>query len=68
MSKEKLDSKLEQLTGSAKELAGKVLGDSKLEAEGAVDKAVGKAKEVAEDAKDFVEGALKGIKNAFDKK
>ncbi|MGT2865615.1 CsbD family protein [Streptococcus fryi] len=68
MSEEKLNATLEQVSGSAKEFAGKVLGDKSLEAEGTVEKAVGKAKELAEDAKGAVEGALKGIQNAFDKK
>lgn len=68
MSEEKLSAKLDQLTGSAKEVAGKVLGDSEMAAEGTVEKVVGKVKEVAEDAKGAVEGALNGIKDAFDKK
>lgn len=68
MSEEKFNAKLEQLAGSAKELAGKVLGDKALEAEGTVDKVLGKVKEVAEDAKGFVEGTLDGLKNTFDKK
>lgn len=67
MSEEKLNATLEKVTGSAKELAGKVLGDTSLEVEGAVEKVVGKAKELAEDAKGAVEGALKGIQNALDK-
>ena len=43
----------------------KVTGDSKTEAEGAVEKTVAKAKEVVEDAKGAVEGAVEGLKNAF---
>ncbi|RRD31450.1 CsbD family protein, partial [Fusobacterium nucleatum] len=54
MSEEKLNATLEQVSGSAKEFAGKVLGDKSLEAEGTVEKAVGKAKELAEDAKGAV--------------
>ena len=60
-----LENKLEQATGSIKEGFGKVTGDSKIEAEGAVEKTVAKAKEVVEDAKDAVEGAVEGLKNAF---
>ncbi|MCB8698089.1 CsbD family protein [Streptococcus mitis] len=60
-----LENKLEQATGSIKEGFGKVTGDSKTEAEGAVEKTVAKAKEVVEDAKDAVEGAVEGLKNAF---
>ena len=60
-----LENKLEQATGAIKEGFGKVTGDGKTEAEGAVEKTVAKAKEVVEDAKDAVEGAVEGLKNAF---
>ncbi len=60
-----LENKLEQATGAIKEGFGKVTGDSKTEAEGAVEKTVTKAKEVVEDAKGAVEGAVEGLKNAF---
>lgn len=60
-----LENKLEQATGSIKEGFGKVTGDSKTEAEGAVEKTVAKAKEVVEDVKGAVEGAVEGLKNAF---
>ena len=60
-----LENKLEQATGTIKEGFGKVTGDSKTEAEGAVEKTVAKAKEVVEDAKDAAEGAVEGLKNAF---
>ena len=60
-----LENKLEQATGTIKEGFGKVTGDSKTEAEGAVEKTVAKAKEVVEDAKDAVEGAVEGLRNAF---
>ena len=60
-----LENKLEQATGTVKEGVGKVTGDNKTEAEGAVEKTVAKAKEVAEDAKCAVEGAVEGLKNAF---
>lgn len=60
---EKLDAKLDQVTGSAKELAGKVLGDKGLEAEGLVDNLVGKAKEVAADVKEGLDGALEQAKD-----
>ena len=62
-----LENKLEQATGAIKEGFGKVTGDSKTEAEGAVEKTVAKAKEVVEDAKGAVEGAVEGLKNAFKK-
>lgn len=60
---DKLDAKLDQVTGSAKELAGKVLGDKKLETEGVVDNLVGKAKEVAADAKKGLEDAVEKSKD-----
>ena len=62
-----LENKLEQATGSIKEGFGKVTGDSKTEAEGAVEKTVAKAKEVVEDVKGAVEGAVEGLKNSFNK-
>ncbi|MDU6722008.1 CsbD family protein [Streptococcus mitis] len=62
-----LENKLEQATGSIKEGFGKVTGDSKTEAEGAVEKTVAKAKEVVEDVKGAVEGAVEGLKNSFKK-
>ena len=60
-----LENKLEQATGAIKEGFGKVTGDGKTEAEGAVETTVAKAKEVVEDAKGAVEGAVEGLKNAF---
>ncbi|MDS3500311.1 CsbD-like protein [Streptococcus pneumoniae] len=56
-----LENKLEQATGAVKEGFGKVTGDSKTEAEGAVEKTVAKAKDVVEDAK----GAVEGLKNVL---
>ena len=62
-----LENKLDQATGAIKEGFGKVTGDSKTEAEGAVAKTVATAKEVVEDAKGAVEGAVEGLKNSFKK-
>ncbi|HEM3178254.1 CsbD family protein [Streptococcus suis] len=67
MSEDKLNAKLDQLTGSVKEGLGKLTGDKGLEVEGIVEKGIGKAKELVEDAKDGIEGAVQGIKNVFDK-
>ncbi|HFI0701133.1 TPA: CsbD family protein [Streptococcus suis] len=67
MSEDKLNAKLDQLTGSVKEGLGKLTGDKGLEVEGLVEKGLGKAKEIVEDAKDGIEGAVDGIKKAFDK-
>ena len=58
-----LEEKLEQVKGSVKEGLGKLTGDEKTEKEGAAEKVVSKVKEVAEDAKDAVEGAIEGVKN-----
>lgn len=62
-----LENKLEQATGAVKEGFGKVTGDGKTELEGAVEKTVAKAKDVVEDAKGAVEGAVEGLKNVFTK-
>ena len=43
------------------------MGYEKMEKEGAAEKVVSKVKEVAEDAKEAVEGAIKGVKNIFHK-
>ena len=58
-----LEEKLEQAKGSVKEGLGKLTGDEKTEKEGAAEKVISKVKEVAEDAKDAVEGAIEGVKN-----
>ena len=55
-----LEEKLNQVKGSVKEGLGKLTGDTKTEAEGTAEK-------VAEDAKEAVEGAIKGVKNIFHK-
>lgn len=67
MSDDKLNSKLDQVKGSIKEGFGKLTGNTKTEAEGFVEKTAGKAKELAGDAKDAVEGAVEGLKNVFKK-
>ena len=53
-----VEEKLNQAKGSIKEGVGKVIGDEKMEKEGTAEKVVSKVKEVAEDAKDAVEGAI----------
>ena len=62
-----VEEKLNQAKGAFKEGVGKLTGDKKIEKEGAVEKAVSKVKEVAEDAKDAVEGAIEGVKNMVKK-
>ena len=61
------EEKLNQVAVSIKEGLGKLTGDKKLETEGATEQVVSKVKEVAEDAKDAVEGAIEGVKNIFKK-
>ena len=61
------EEKLNQVAGSIKEGFGKLTGDKKLETEGATEQVVSKVKEVAEDAKDAVEGAIEGVKNMLHK-
>lgn len=62
-----LEEQLQQATGAAKELLGKVTGDQSTETEGSVEKNLAKAKEVLENVKEGVEGAVEGIKNTFNK-
>lgn len=62
MSEEKLKSKIEQASGGLKEGAGKLTGDKELEAKGFVEKIIAKGKELADDAKEAVEGAVDAVK------
>ena len=62
MSEEKLKSKIEQASGVLKEGAGKLTGDKELEAKGFVEKTIAKGKELADDAKEAVEGAVDAVK------
>ena len=57
------EEKVNQAKDTVKEGFGKLTGDKKTEKEGAAEKVVSKVKEVAEDAKDAVEGAIEGVKN-----
>ena len=61
------EEKLNQAAGSVKEGVGKLIGDKGLESEGAAEKVASKVIEVAEDAKDAIEGAVEGVKNIFKK-
>ena len=71
-----LEDKLNQAKGALKENAGKLTGDKQLEAEGIIENTVTKVKDTAntvaedikktaDDAKDAVEGAISGLKNAL---
>ena len=62
-----IEEKFNQAKGSVKEGFGKLTGDTKTQAEGATEQVVSKVKEVAEDAKEAVEGAVAGVKNIFKK-
>ena len=62
-----IEEKLDQAKGSVKEGVGKLTGDEKLEKEGTAEKVTSKIKEVIVDAKDAVEGAIKGVKNVVKK-
>ena len=61
------EEKFNQAAGSVKEGVGKLIGDKELESEGATEKVVSKVKEIAEDAKDAVEGVVEGVKNILHK-
>ena len=61
------EEKFNQAAGAVKEGVGKLVGDKGLESEGAAEKVASKVKEVAEDAKDAVEGAIEGVKNMLHK-
>ena len=62
-----VEEKLNQANGANKEGVGIVTDDKKTEKEGAAEKGVSKVKEVAEDAKEAVEGAIEGVKNMVKK-
>ena len=62
-----IEDKLNQVKGALKEGAGKLSGDKKTQAEGAVEKVVANAKDSLEDVKGSVEGAVEGLKNSFKK-
>ena len=60
------EEKFNQAAGAVKEGVGKLVGDKGLESEGATEKVVSKVKEVAEDAKDAVEGVVEDAKDAVE--
>ena len=62
-----IEEKFNQAKGSVKEGFGKLTDDKKLETEGATEQVVSKVKEVAEDAKEAIEGVVSGVKNIFKK-
>lgn len=56
MDKDRIDGALEKAKGTAKELAGKVTGDTKLEAEGKAQKVGGTVQNTVGGAKDALRG------------
>jgi len=59
MNKDQVKGRVEQAKGSIKEATGKVVGNQKLEAEGKLDKAVGKTQAGYGDLKADVKDAVK---------
>lgn len=57
MDKDRIVGAAKQAKGAVKEVAGKVTGDAKLQAEGAADKAAGKIQNAVGGAKDAVRNA-----------
>lgn len=59
MDKDRIEGSATQAKGALKQAAGKVTGDSKLQAEGAADKATGKMQNAIGGAKDTLRDAVK---------
>ena len=56
MDKDRIKGSAEQAKGAVKEVAGKILGDKKLETEGQAEKAVGKVQNAIGGLKDTLRG------------
>jgi uncharacterized protein YjbJ (UPF0337 family) len=56
MDKDRIEGSAQQAKGALKEMAGKVTGDAKLEAEGKADKAAGKVQNAVGGLKDILRG------------
>ena len=59
MDKDRIDGAVKQAKGAVKEVAGKVLGDSKLVADGKSDKVEGKVQNAVGGIKDALKDSLK---------
>ncbi len=59
MNKGQVKGRTEQATGKIKEVAGKATGDSDLDAEGRVDKNVGKVRSTASDVKEDIKKSVR---------
>ncbi|MFP5407156.1 MAG: CsbD family protein [Gammaproteobacteria bacterium] len=58
MNKDQVKGRAEEAKGTVKEVAGKAVGNEKLESEGKVDKAAGKVQSGYGDAKENVKDAI----------
>ncbi|MDG3142351.1 CsbD family protein [Streptococcus suis] len=63
MSEEKMNAKVEKMSGNVKEGVGKLTGDKRTESEGKLEKVTGEVKEKLADAKDTVKGIIDGFKD-----
>jgi uncharacterized protein YjbJ (UPF0337 family) len=59
MDKNRIEGSIKQAVGGAKEVAGKLVGDKKLETEGAAEKTEGKIQNAVGGLKDTIRDALK---------
>ncbi len=59
MDKDRLEGMGKKVSGSIKEAAGKITGDTKTQAEGSAEKTAGKAQNTVGGAKDSMRDALK---------
>ena len=59
MDKDRLEGMGKKVSGSIKEAAGEVIGDSKTQAEGSAEKTAGKVQNAVGGAEDAVRGTLK---------
>ena len=56
MDKDRVEGSAKEIKGKTKEVAGKVLGDAKLESEGKTDRAAGKIQNAVGGVKDTLKG------------
>ena len=67
MNEQHVKGAVDKVFGKAKEVAGRVTGNKRLETEGKVDQAKGAVRNAAGDAKDAGKKAIDSIKNAASK-
>lgn len=61
-----MSGKFDQVKGHAKEAVGDLTGDDEMKTEGKADRATGKLKEKVDEAKDWVEEKVEGVRNKVD--